>query len=53
MPNFDINEIVDSVIYDTIEVDDFFEFRPQNYIDCKVNNFLNILHMNIRSIKKP
>lgn len=36
--------------YDTIEVNNFFDFDPQYYYNH--NHNLNIIHMNIRSIRK-
>lgn len=47
--NFDNEISVES--YNTIQVDDIFNFKPQNYTTepCR---FVNICHMNIRSMNK-
>lgn len=49
----ELNEI-DLEYYNTLEIDNFFEFEPRQYAQNSITAtpFINVLHMNIRSINK-
>lgn len=52
MPFNDENDNLVAIdYYDTIECDDYFKFNPKEYIKDR-RNLLNVLHMNIRSMRK-